>query len=695
MMFLDTLYMYALYVTPILQTLGENVDMPTLNQPTITHLGDYHLTAEFASLESSRIFLGEFINPAGESQEPVAIKWFYSTPIRSQEGKDSFFQEIYQLRWLRHSHILPIYTAGFDEEDLPYIVMEYAAKGSLAEVLEVNPAKPLPQNTAFSILQKIGQALHHAHEQDIVHGRLKPQNILFNAQETPLLADFSLTSLPTNANTPDTSAYIMPDHLAASRSQENDLYAFASLAYELLTGRKPFTTPMLSNPRIQIQTQTLTPPGRLNPALSGEIEKVLLKALSQEAGMHYRDIPSFLTALIGGTAVQEEEEIQTERKQAPISFPSQVMGAPTPIGTVLDAPTPIGTALDVPTPIGTALDAPAPGATSPAASAPLSPALDAPTIPLATSLDTPTRTGGLSELSPLQNSTAGATQTQRFFTASAPLPPARQVSPFAGAAAPQFRPRPNQSPLPYNNYLNNRSGKKFRQGIKGRKWTFVAIIIGILLLSSTLGVLAFQHFAGPATGANSQPMARTTHPSTPGGTGTTGQTPSGTTGNGMGTMGATAGATPGNGTGAMKGNTPPFTSTQSSVPAQNGPVTVPTIPRLPTANAGRQATTPTATGNNPSGFSTSPTTLSGRNCRLFQRGIYICNITLRLGLHAAQSQFWLPFVDQIGAHLFPNNGVLYPGQAVQISATVFANCPATGSLFFLGTSASVKIPWQC
>jgi serine/threonine protein kinase len=124
----------------------------------------------------------------------VAIKLMHVAQLQSQEGSDSFHKEARLLERLKHKHILPIIDIGVDE-DVPYLIAEYAPSGSLRDRLEQRPASPLILDEGMAILMQIGQALQHAHMQNIIHRDLKPENILFNAHGEAMLSDFGIATV--------------------------------------------------------------------------------------------------------------------------------------------------------------------------------------------------------------------------------------------------------------------------------------------------------------------------------------------------------------------------------------------------------------------------------------------------------------------------------------------------------------------
>jgi serine/threonine protein kinase len=288
--------------------------MPAKSYNKRPHFEGYRLTAEISANAFSRVLLAERISSISSIssksyEQPIAIKWLHATPMSVQQDRDSFQREIHSLRSLHYPHIVPILVTGFLEEDnTPYLVMEYASNGSLSERLQ--DRQPLFHDEALAILDQIGQALYYAHQWNITHGNLKPQNILFDAADDALLTDFHLNSVPQRSVTSsdEASVYIAPEQLTGQASPQSDIYALGCIAYEMFTGHKPFMTPSMTRPGIYYRTRKASAPRMLNPLLSQSIEDAILQAIAKEPDQRQSDIPALLAALRGFDSIREREK---------------------------------------------------------------------------------------------------------------------------------------------------------------------------------------------------------------------------------------------------------------------------------------------------------------------------------------------------------------------------------------------------
>ena len=141
-------------------------------------------------------------------------------------------------------NIVTIYDVG-ETAGHPYIVMEYMSGGSLEKRLRTSGI-PTPA-VALAWLAQAAQALDHAHAQGVVHRDVKPGNLLLDAQDQVHVADFGIASAAgmatlTSAGTVlGTAGYIAPEQASGLRATPaSDRYGLAAVAFELLTGQRPF-----------------------------------------------------------------------------------------------------------------------------------------------------------------------------------------------------------------------------------------------------------------------------------------------------------------------------------------------------------------------------------------------------------------------------------------------------------------------
>jgi serine/threonine protein kinase len=273
----------------------------------------YHIAAELISNPFRSIFLGESISTT-DPHQLVVIELFYSAAAHTQQGQQAILNKISVLQQVDHSHILPILAAGFYKE-IPYIMTEYLPSGSLYDRFQHWAAgQPIPIKEAILTLAQVGQALYYAHQRQVIHGSLRPQNVLFTTQNEALVTGFyhHALLLPDEAEEnarQEFSIYRAPEQLPGQASEKGDQYALGCLAYALFTGSQAFTVPSVNTPGAYYKTKSLISPGRMNSGLPLYIEHAILKAMSREPDQRYPDIAAFLAAL-GIPATGQKSELK-------------------------------------------------------------------------------------------------------------------------------------------------------------------------------------------------------------------------------------------------------------------------------------------------------------------------------------------------------------------------------------------------
>lgn len=181
---------------------------------------------------------------------------------------------------------LAAYIVRFDslryDVDQPYIVMEWIDGGTLDDRLA---GGALPLDRAVSILSGVLHGLQFAHARDLVHGDLKPSNILLAADDSPKLTDFggNLTGEGISP-APGSLPYLSPEQLDPALAQDRppdaraDLFAATLILYEMLTGRRA--------PRVITASQM---PSRVNPRMPAGFDDLIAQGLEHNPGARFPD----------------------------------------------------------------------------------------------------------------------------------------------------------------------------------------------------------------------------------------------------------------------------------------------------------------------------------------------------------------------------------------------------------------------
>ncbi len=232
---------------------------------------------------------------------PVAIKTIAKSSLDADELQHMlarFRHEAQVVGRLAHPGIVQIYDYGEDEE-LAYIVMELVNGKSLHEHLQQNAGYDLRE--VGEIIGQLLAALGHAHAAGVVHRDVKPSNIMLNQDGCIKISDFGIahteaSELTQHGDILGTPHYMAPEQfLGLAIGVPADLYAVGVIAYDLLTGSKPFvgTTATIMQ---KVLNERPADPSSLNPKLSPLIDAVLQRALAKKPEERYQSAREFADA---------------------------------------------------------------------------------------------------------------------------------------------------------------------------------------------------------------------------------------------------------------------------------------------------------------------------------------------------------------------------------------------------------------
>ncbi len=236
-------------------------------------------------------------------QRPVAIKVFDAETSAQQSQANRFLQEARMMAQWRHNHIIQIYYAG-DETGLFYYVMEFVDGYDLASIMQVYAEKKelMPFADVLRIGEAVASALDYAHSKGVIHRDVKPANILISNDGRVVLGDFGLAlnlSDKSRGEVFGSPHYISPEQARRSSGAvpQSDLYSLGVILYEMLTGATPFDDPSPATLALQHITEPPPPPRTVNPALSEDVEQVLIKALEKDPKDRYQSGQELMAAL--------------------------------------------------------------------------------------------------------------------------------------------------------------------------------------------------------------------------------------------------------------------------------------------------------------------------------------------------------------------------------------------------------------
>ena len=265
-------------------------------------LGNYRLERLLGHGNRSSAYQGKDIT----SWQAVALRVLDADLSGDRAFVARFHQSIARVAELRHPNLLPILDHG-TEEGLVYIVRPFITGATMRDRL----GEPLPPEEALRLFAPIAGALDYAHERGMVHGDLKPGNILLTTPEQPQITDFGLALALPQANSfiatgrgqhLGTPEYISPEQgCGAAFDKRADLYAFGVMLYEALAGRPPFRAEGADDTaRTIVMAHVTTPPPSprdFAPRISPAVERVLLRALAKRPQERYGSACALCEAL--------------------------------------------------------------------------------------------------------------------------------------------------------------------------------------------------------------------------------------------------------------------------------------------------------------------------------------------------------------------------------------------------------------
>src|SRR5688572_964829 len=298
--------------------------------------GMYTLERELGGGGMARVFL------AHETAlgRRVVVK-VLSPTLAAGVSADRFRREILLVAKLQHPHIVPVHVAG-ETGGLPWFTMPFVEGESLRARLAREGELPIAE--VLRLLRDVASALAYAHAQGVIHRDIKPDNVLLSVGSA-IVADFGvakalsesvtdseqshMTSLGIALGTP---AYMAPEQASADPAMDHrvDIYAFGAMAYEMLTGKPPFTG---RSPQALFAAHVNEPPvpvQALRPSVPPALAALVMRCLEKHAADRPTQADEILHALdtmstpSGGS--QPTTEMPARRISERTTVPTPVAG---------------------------------------------------------------------------------------------------------------------------------------------------------------------------------------------------------------------------------------------------------------------------------------------------------------------------------------------------------------------------------
>ena len=251
--------------------------------------GRYRVDAQIASGGMSTVYRGL----DARLDRPVALKVMDPRYAGDREFLVRFQREARAIARLKDPGLVAIYDQGLDAR-YPYLVMELIDGGTLRELLRERG--PMPPHAMVAVLRGVLSGLGVAHRAGLVHRDLKPENVLISEDGEVKLVDFGLVRAIADAGITSTSvilgtaAYLSPEQVAGRQTgPRSDVYAAGVVAFELLTGKTPFsgdTALAVANQRLD---RDVPPPSSVIDGVPPELDGFIARATARDTEDRFAD----------------------------------------------------------------------------------------------------------------------------------------------------------------------------------------------------------------------------------------------------------------------------------------------------------------------------------------------------------------------------------------------------------------------
>jgi serine/threonine protein kinase len=229
----------------------------------------------------------------------VAIK-LLSQKLAKGEARQKFLQEARVIGQLSHPSIITLHDMGIDEAtSTPYLVLEYLDGQPLDRILEKGSI-PLPR--ACSWIGDVATALAVAHRKGVIHGDVKPANIIITSENRVKLTDFGMARLSSHETQDSpllgTPAYWCPEQIMGKpQDARSDIFSLGVVLYEMITGKRPFDAENLQGVCARVLSSTPLPPSHANSSIPSHFDEIIAGCMTKDPGKRTSSADALATSL--------------------------------------------------------------------------------------------------------------------------------------------------------------------------------------------------------------------------------------------------------------------------------------------------------------------------------------------------------------------------------------------------------------
>lgn len=259
-----------------------------------------------------------------ELDRDVAIKILSDELAQDPNYIKRFQSEAKMAARLEHSHIVPVYDFGLQDE-LSYVAMRLL-NNTLTDKMYASQA--MSMNDVLTMLEQVAKALDYAHSKGIVHRDVKPGNIMFDETKTAYLVDFGIAKATQQADTGLTAEHMVlgtPSYMSPELWRgdapigASDQYALAIVVFQVLTGQLPFQADSPSAVMYKHLNEDAPVASELNPNLSFAVADVIQRGMDKDPRKRYPLVSNFVNALTQAITTPTSAVATQERPVVPDS----------------------------------------------------------------------------------------------------------------------------------------------------------------------------------------------------------------------------------------------------------------------------------------------------------------------------------------------------------------------------------------
>jgi eukaryotic-like serine/threonine-protein kinase len=259
-----------------------------------TRFGNYHLTQLLESGSCATVYLGVHRHLGRQAAVKVL------QPYMKKKDQRDFLLKARMIARVVHPGIIRVLEYGV-EENIPFLVMQYAPSGSLRQ--QYPQGTQVPLRTILSIVKQVASALDYIHQQKLIHRNIKPENLLLGRNEEILVSDFGIDVAPQSSHSRSVQGtftavgYMAPEQIRGKPCTASDQYALGIAIYEWLCGERPFN----GSDYVEVATQHLhispTPLDKKVPSVSPAVSRVVLQALAKDPSERFKNLQALASTL--------------------------------------------------------------------------------------------------------------------------------------------------------------------------------------------------------------------------------------------------------------------------------------------------------------------------------------------------------------------------------------------------------------